>query len=1186
MRTVFYLSIRRLTFALGMASLLLLAQQASAACTCDPNMSFANRAEWAGPYSAQASVDVNQGNSPESFINAAYWQIAGTAAPAAFVTDHANRLRTWGYWRRIDTVNTILTSTGNATKPRVFSDPWTTEPALTSAPCKTLARDVGAVFMLFFNCPAPPGYNCGMDWANNHAIGMESGNGLYGGGLYDRGNVSFYQTELMDARYAGLQFFLPDIYGWEMGEGDIDRLKTALDNIAAGGIASQVKVGMFDDSWGWGQRSQAVPDMTNTVTASDYIFNNKWAPYFDKIPDAYRYKVGGKPLIYLYSAGNILNANDYNVFARLKTLFQARYGVLPYLVVDVAYWNASGAANMATVADNQFTWRPATNLPNGNSSTFTQGGITLTHSMPRWDPVERDSNGDVNRVANSSDGIIKGAQYLQNALTSSQSSNLLVFATWNDLGEGTGINRTRDYYDQGNWLAPTYFMDQIRASQSQQTCGVLLPTPTATPTISPTFTLTPTATHGPLVTDMEVVSSQDRTYWNGGAIVQYTDSNGTTSNHSPWTPSAGTSPGASGTGYAACWSGTLVASSPTANIYPYSFLAFELMPNGAANSTNGGQFTNVLPYSSNKGIQFNYKASAPGILYQVELNTSEVLDYGYYAYQWTSVDTAWHSITVYFPDVASTPRFAQPAWAVQRAWDPTSVGAIIFQPVPQTSIVNYGLCIDDLTFLVPVGPTFTPTPSATRTASPSSTRTPSSTPTATPSASPTQTAVLPTATPSTTPSRSSTPTSSATATVPAATSTPTLTSSLTLSGTPSSTGTLSPANTPGASATRTSTGSATPSASPTPSPSATRTGSPTPSDSPSATRSSTASATPSSSASPSITVTATPVPAGSSATPTPTQSPSFSASPTASPSATRSATPSASPSATQTRTVSVTGTATPSSSPLPSASASPTSSPLITSSPSASPLISATQTAGPSATLTPASTATLSPAASATKSPVSSSTVTPGSSATQTPAAPTVTAIPTTPPPFTKTASPSASQTSTVLASASATPVAPPASPVSTATPSATLSPSPSATRTATALSTALPSAVATATATPTASPTRTSTALPAGLAPDGGILPPKIEALVAFPNPQHGPHFSVRVKLQGPADGLSLRCYSRGMTQVGAAERQEALAAGWQELGFEAALPAGSYYVQVRSQAREGRGETDRKTVKLMVLP
>src|SRR5687767_5022736 len=127
--------------------LLLPAFELGAVCACDPDTQHTLRAEWTGPMAAQPQVDVNLGNTPESFIAAAYWQIAGVAPPAAFVTDHANRLRTWGYWRRVDVVNTILNSLGSG-KARSYSQPWT-QPPYGTAPCKPLARDVGSVLMMF-----------------------------------------------------------------------------------------------------------------------------------------------------------------------------------------------------------------------------------------------------------------------------------------------------------------------------------------------------------------------------------------------------------------------------------------------------------------------------------------------------------------------------------------------------------------------------------------------------------------------------------------------------------------------------------------------------------------------------------------------------------------------------------------------------------------------------------------------------------------------------------------------------------------------------------------------------------------------------------------------------------------------------------------------------------------------------
>jgi hypothetical protein len=40
-----------------------------------------------------------------------------------------------------------------------------------------------------------------------------------------------------------------------------------------------------------------------------------------------------------------------------------------------------------------------------------------------------------------------------------------VIATWNDMGEGTGITRNYDYYAAGEWLEPDAFLKDIRATQ-------------------------------------------------------------------------------------------------------------------------------------------------------------------------------------------------------------------------------------------------------------------------------------------------------------------------------------------------------------------------------------------------------------------------------------------------------------------------------------------------------------------------------------------------------------------------------------------------------------------------------------------------------------------------------------------------------------------------------------------------
>lgn len=362
--------------------------------------------------------------------------------------------------------------------------------------------------------------------------------------------------------------------------------------------------------------------------------------------------------------------------------------------------------------------------------------------------------------------------------------------------------------------------------------------------------------------------------------------------------------------------------------------------------------------------------------------------------------------------------------------------------------------------------------------------------------------VAPLSTP--TPSFSPSPTRSAT---PNATATPTPSAS----GSPTATPTASPTGSPSASPTATATAS--PTGSPSASSTATATASPT--DSPSASPS--ASQTASCSATPSASATATPTPsvtvvASATASPTPTPTGTFPGSPTDSPTVSASATETlsntASPSATGTATASATASATPSSTASPSAS--PTASASSTS--SASPTASPTASESASATCSPSATPSPSQTPSPSASPSDTASATPSSSSTASP---------------TSTVSPSASVTATPTPSGTASP---------TATPSPTPGPS--------------------GTSTPTPSITPTFTPAP----PANG--PPKVEELVALPNPDP---LAVQLRLAGPADTVELKLYSSAYNLL-ARLSTGPLPGGWNQVALPAeflgVLPNGLFYL------------------------
>jgi hypothetical protein len=422
------------------------------------NVDFALQAEFDGPCEARSTIDVNLGHAPEAFVRAAHCQITGAEPPAEQVTSWSSELRTHEWVRRIDVVRSLCNDAGK-TCSLSYSDPWQDQVLLTTPCVRKTKRDVGAVLMFFSECPGS--VNCGLDWANTHVRGMDSPHRLYSfgaaaEGYYHPDNAGFWRRELLDARWSGLQFLLVNTYGPDIGE--LGKLSAALTDIGGG-----VQIAFLDDTWSWGRAQQpqpwsTLPDLANADAAAQTIYQAKWKPFFQAIASKHWYLVKGRPLIYFYNAGTLTPLKvAAGVVARLKQLFAADFGVEPFVAVDRAFFDDPG---MPAVADSEFTWNTF-----GHDSHSVLKGFTHDHFMVKWDSLGRDHPGD---LATDSDRIVKGTGLLSQALDTSAASDLAVFGTWNDLGEGTGINRNYDYYDQGKWLTPHAFMSILRAAQCEQ----------------------------------------------------------------------------------------------------------------------------------------------------------------------------------------------------------------------------------------------------------------------------------------------------------------------------------------------------------------------------------------------------------------------------------------------------------------------------------------------------------------------------------------------------------------------------------------------------------------------------------------------------------------------------------------------------------------------------------------------
>ena len=423
------------------------------------------RAEWTGPCKRMKAVDVNLGNAPETFVAAAACQVSGRRLYPEHAEALANRLRDDPMARREDIVRELCDQAGRSCR-LTWSDPWLGGPAEDVEACrKRYRRDVGAVVMFFFHCPGKT--NCAMDWADNHVRGMERRDaGLAWGdaadGFYAPENPGIWRRELNDAKAAGLQFILPNVYGPDMQK--INSLSEALQ-----AAHEPVKVGLFDDSWAWGRTKAGAPwtvapDLSDTEAAAKILYESKWKPFFAQIAPEHWQRINNRPVIYFYNAGTLKPLNKAAaVVARMKAMFAADFGVEPFVAVDDAFF-ADPA--MVTVADSRFRWdtfddfsAPTVSVTEGLSRS-TLSGLSLTNAMVRWDSADRDRRAD---GASPWEGRrIKGPERLLDVLARTHDDDSLLIATWNDLGEGTGINAAYDYYYRGAWLRPDHFMQLIR----------------------------------------------------------------------------------------------------------------------------------------------------------------------------------------------------------------------------------------------------------------------------------------------------------------------------------------------------------------------------------------------------------------------------------------------------------------------------------------------------------------------------------------------------------------------------------------------------------------------------------------------------------------------------------------------------------------------------------------------------
>ena len=431
-------------------------------------------------------VDLNVGSTPALFITSLFCQLLGSPPNASALHHWEAALTPSDYFRRIDVFRSLCLSLSPPhCPPLAYSDPWQSTALPLTSPCLRPPstpgrRDVGVVFMFFFHCPSNP--NCALDWANTHQLGMATPSPWYalpGGkaGYLHPHNPGWWYRELQDAQWAGLQFAAVNVYGPDITTPDaltalnaaMAQLRSETEGVRGGGVAGEVneiKVAAFFDSYAWGEASAGplfnpAPDLNNATDAAARIYTVLWQPFFRQLNASYLYRVSGRPAVYMYNAGTLKPASKMAATLQLlKAQCQAEFNFTPFVSLDIAF--AGGGWQ-----DAYFHWDTFTDP--GHVKLFTQGNVTTGHAMVKWDSMGRDVPGQVAREANDTDHLYrmhKGGEILAQVMgETGEGVEVLTLATWNDLGEGTGMARQYDLWYQGQWLPPHFFMNITRNAQ-------------------------------------------------------------------------------------------------------------------------------------------------------------------------------------------------------------------------------------------------------------------------------------------------------------------------------------------------------------------------------------------------------------------------------------------------------------------------------------------------------------------------------------------------------------------------------------------------------------------------------------------------------------------------------------------------------------------------------------------------
>jgi hypothetical protein len=192
--------------------------------------------------------------------------------------------------------------------------------------------------------------------------------------------------------HAGVDYVCPNLTGSQPNSsGSPTNMAPLLTALINRGLTNRIKFAIFDDnaaSWTaqWNQANGRGFGYAQKFDMSDtnnwkYIYDYNYKLFYQTIPDQYRFKINGRPLIIIWTGNTVTfmtnmqgNASQALMYVRQKC--QADFGFNPFIVLSSDFFSNDTTCNNAGVADGSEGWFvgvPDVNYKNSYSLTTKNG---------------------------------------------------------------------------------------------------------------------------------------------------------------------------------------------------------------------------------------------------------------------------------------------------------------------------------------------------------------------------------------------------------------------------------------------------------------------------------------------------------------------------------------------------------------------------------------------------------------------------------------------------------------------------------------------------------------------------------------------------------------------------------------------------------------------------------------------